>query len=115
MNLYNFFFFPPEFFPSLTEVSGEASNDSYTLTVRWTLPPHDCFNLSTFHISCMSLEARGQNASNRVSGALGHALVNGLTPDTFYNCSVESSFEGFLVTSLLFTMRPIFTFPPGKP
>ena len=106
-----------ELFPFLATVGGEASNDSETLTVRWSLPDQDCFNFSRFEISCMPLAGGGVASSgmNTASGRLQYALVRGLTPDTFYNCSVVSSFEGFAVTTITYTTRPIFTFPPSKP
>ena len=105
-----------EFFPTLTGVGGQASNDSETITVDWTPITDKCFNSSTFNISCMPLERVGVASSgeNRAYGDLGRALVRGLTPDTFYNCSVVSRFEGFTVTREIYTMKPIFTFPPSK-
>ena len=105
-----------DLFPSLAAVGGEASNDSETLTVRWTFPDQDCFNFSRFEIMCMPLEGEGVASSgeNTASGGLESALVRGLTPDTFYSCRIVSSYEGFLVTTTSYTTRPIFTFPPSK-
>ena len=101
--------------PFPTEVNGGASSDSETILVSWSVPPDDCFTFLSFTVSCVSLEGSVTSTGrNIVDGGFRSALVRDLTPDTFYNCSVESHFNGFTITTVSYASGAIFTFPPSE-
>ena len=103
--------------PYLADVRGRPTDDSQTITVSWSLPDQDCFNFTSFDVSCTPIEGETQTTQsdqNTAGSGVSYARVRPLRPNTLHNCSVESSFDGFTMTTRTYASDAVFTFPPSK-
>lgn len=82
---------------------------SSAIQVSWNLPAQECFNVTSFTISCKPIEVdnntvaqadRNSNVNTIDNSVVTMGIVPDLEPDTSYNCSVSGHLRDSLTGEL---------------